>query len=69
MAEKPMAKITSGLAKDTLQRQKIDKQLAAMADDEEYQLINLETAEAFAASDWEAHVTALTWLTECASQQ
>jgi len=37
-----------------LERQAIDAQFAAMADDEAYQALNLEIADEFAESDWEA---------------
>ncbi len=39
---------------DYLERQAIDAQFAAMADDEDYRALNLTLAEEFAASDWEA---------------
>jgi len=39
---------------DYLERQAIDAQFAAMADDEDYHALNLVLAEEFAASDWEA---------------
>ena len=38
---------------DYLERQAIDAQFAAMADDEDYHALNLALAEEFAASDWE----------------
>jgi len=37
-----------------LERQEIDRQFAAMADDSAYQALNEQTAEAFGASDWQA---------------
>ena len=37
-----------------LERQEIDHQFAAMADDGEYQAMNEQLAESFGASDWEA---------------
>lgn len=37
-----------------LERQEIDRQFAAMADDESYQQLNEELAEAFSHADWEA---------------
>lgn len=39
---------------DHLEREAIDAQFAAMADDEEYRTLNLALAEEFASSDWEA---------------
>ena len=39
---------------DHLERQAIDTQFAAMADDEDYRRLNLTLVEEFAASDWEA---------------
>ncbi len=38
----------------TLEREEIDRQFAAMADDPESQALALELAEEFAESDWEA---------------
>lgn len=37
-----------------LERQEIDRQFAAMADDAEYQELNEQMAETFGASDWQA---------------
>lgn len=37
-----------------LERQEIDRQFAALADDVEYQALNEQMAESFGASDWEA---------------
>lgn len=37
-----------------LERQEIDRQFAAMADDPGYQQMNEQMAESFGASDWEA---------------
>lgn len=37
-----------------LERAEIDDQFAAMADDDEYQAFNMQMAESFASSDWEA---------------
>jgi len=37
-----------------LEQQEIDRQFATMADDETYQALNEEMADAFADSDWEA---------------
>jgi len=37
-----------------LEQQEIDRQFAAMADDEAYLALNEELAESFADSDWEA---------------
>lgn len=37
-----------------LERQEIDRQFEAMAEDSDYQIFNEELAEAFADSDWEA---------------
>ena len=37
-----------------LERQEVDRQFAAMADDVEYQTWNEQLAESFIASDWEA---------------
>ena len=37
-----------------LERQEIDRQFAAMADDSEYQVLNEQMAESFSPSDWEA---------------
>jgi len=37
-----------------LERQVIDAQFAAMADDEAYHTLNLDLADEFAKSDWEA---------------
>lgn len=37
-----------------LERQDIDQQFAAMADDEAYQELNTQLAEEFEESDWEA---------------
>ena len=37
-----------------LERQEIDRQFAAMADDVEYQALNEQMVEAFDASDWQA---------------
>lgn len=39
-----------------LEQREIDRHFAAMADDEAYQTLNEEMAEAFAESDWEALV-------------
>jgi len=39
---------------DHLERETIDAQFAAMANDEEYRTLNLALAEEFASSDWEA---------------
>lgn len=39
-----------------LERQEIDRQFEAMADDETYQAINRQLADDFAESDWEAWV-------------
>jgi len=39
---------------DYLERQAIDAQFAAMADDGDYHALNLALAEEFAASGWEA---------------
>jgi metal-responsive CopG/Arc/MetJ family transcriptional regulator len=39
---------------DELERQEIDRQFAAMADDKSYQELNESLAEEFAESDWEA---------------
>jgi len=41
-----------------LERQVIDAQFAAMADDEAYHTLNLDLADEFAESDWEALVLA-----------
>lgn len=37
-----------------LEQQEIDRQFAAMADDDEYQRLNEQIADSFAISDWEA---------------
>lgn len=37
-----------------LERQEIDRQFAAMADDVDYQSLNKQMAESFGTSDWEA---------------
>ncbi len=37
-----------------LEREEIDRQFEAMADDADYQLLNEQIAEEFAESDWEA---------------
>lgn len=37
-----------------LERQEIDRQFAAMADDFEYQSVNEQIVESFGTSDWEA---------------
>jgi metal-responsive CopG/Arc/MetJ family transcriptional regulator len=37
-----------------LERQEIDRQFEAMAEDEEYQAMNQQLSEEFADSDWEA---------------
>ncbi len=37
-----------------MERAEIDRQFAAMADDDEYQTFNIQMAESFADSDWEA---------------
>ncbi|MFN8490765.1 MAG: hypothetical protein U0350_24450 [Caldilineaceae bacterium] len=37
-----------------LERDEIDRQFAALADDAEYQTLNAQMAESFAVSDWEA---------------
>ena len=37
-----------------LEREEIDRQFAAMADDADYQSLNQELSESFAESDWEA---------------
>lgn len=37
-----------------LERQEIDRQFEALAEDETYQTMNQQVAEDFAASDWEA---------------
>lgn len=37
-----------------LERQEIDQQFAAMADDQAYQALSIQLAEEFAESDWEA---------------
>ncbi|HFQ92792.1 MAG TPA: CopG family transcriptional regulator [Anaerolineae bacterium] len=37
-----------------LEREEIDRQFAAMANDEAFQTLQLEVAESFADSDWEA---------------
>ena len=37
-----------------LERQEIDRQFAAMANDSEYQALNEQMAESFSPSDWEA---------------
>ena len=37
-----------------LERQEIDRQFAAMIDDDDYQTLNEQMAESFNASDWEA---------------
>ena len=39
-----------------LERQEIDRQFEAMADDDAYQAMNQQISEAFAESDWEALV-------------
>lgn len=39
-----------------LERQEIDRQFAAMAEDESYQTLNQQIADEFAESDWEAWV-------------
>lgn len=39
---------------DHLERETIDAQFAAMADDVDYHALNLTLAKEFAASDWEA---------------
>jgi hypothetical protein len=39
-----------------LERQEIDRQFEAMADDDAYQAMNQQLSEAFAESDWEALV-------------
>ena len=39
-----------------LERQEIDRQFEAMAEDETYQAMNEQLAEAFAESDWDAFV-------------
>ena len=39
---------------EELERQEIDRQFAAMAEDIEYQVLNEQMAESFGASDWEA---------------
>lgn len=39
-----------------LERQAIDRQFEAMADDGDYQALNEEIAESFAESDWDAWV-------------
>lgn len=39
-----------------LERQEIDRQFAAMAEDEAYQALNQQIADEFAESDWEAWV-------------
>lgn len=39
---------------DYLERQTIDAQFAAMADDEKYHALNLALAEELTPSDWEA---------------
>ena len=41
-----------------LEREEIDRQFAAVADDAEYQSLNLEMTDSFAGSDWEALSTA-----------
>lgn len=41
-----------------LERQVIDAQFAAMADDEAYHTLNLDLTDEFAESDWEALVLA-----------
>ena len=40
-----------------LERQEIDRQFEAMAEDESYKVINQQLAEDFAESDWEALIT------------
>lgn len=37
-----------------LERDEIDRQFEAMADDHDYQALNVELAESFAESDWQA---------------
>ena len=37
-----------------LEREEIDRQFAAMAEDVDYQVFQIEVAESFADSDWEA---------------
>lgn len=37
-----------------LEREEIDRQFAVMADDADYQTFQIEVAESFAESDWEA---------------
>lgn len=37
-----------------LERQEVDRQFAAMADDVDYQSLNEQMAESFGTSDWEA---------------
>jgi len=39
---------------DYVERQAIDAQFAAMADDKEYHALSLTLAEEFTSSDWEA---------------
>lgn len=39
---------------DRLEREAVDAQFAAIADDEEYRTLNLALVEEFASSDWEA---------------
>lgn len=39
-----------------LERQEIDRQFEAMADDDAYQAMNQQISEAFAESDWDALV-------------
>ena len=41
-----------------LERQEIDRQFEAMADDDAYQAMNQQISEAFTESDWEALVEA-----------
>lgn len=37
-----------------LERQEVDHQFEAMAEDDEYQVLNQQLSEAFSDSDWEA---------------
>ena len=39
---------------DKLERERIDDQFARMAQDEHYQAVNIQIAEAFGKADWEA---------------
>ncbi len=44
-----------------MQREQIDRQFAAIADDKVYQKAQLALAESFANSDWEALILGEVW--------